>query len=162
MNAVCRSTAAAVQRQPCFKASLAFVPVVTVYVCVVDAQQGIEPRQHFHVQCNKSNTHRRVSYHTRYTKHTAGAKAVSYVIPGTYHWNACVHHFRLATPLGKYEVNLVSKGSLVRRMALTAREHENPFISYFHSKARPTRKLRGRPYSLLIRAGHWLGMYWQQ
>ena len=31
--------------------ALVFVPVVTVYVCVVGAQQEIEPRHHRHVKC---------------------------------------------------------------------------------------------------------------
>ena len=40
------------------------------------AQREIEPRQQqFHVQCN-NQTHR-VGPHTRYTKHTAGTKAVA-------------------------------------------------------------------------------------
>ena len=54
--------------------ALAFVPVVTVYVCVVGAQQEIEPRQHFHAQCNDQT--RIVGPHTRYAKLTAAAEAV--------------------------------------------------------------------------------------
>ena len=63
-------------------------------VCVVGAQQEIEPRQHCHIQCN--NRKQFVGPHTRYTKHTAIAKSVAH----TYHWNACVHHVILTTPPG--------------------------------------------------------------
>ena len=64
------STTAAVSQ------ALAVVPVVTVYACVVGSQHEIAPRQHFHVQC-KDQTHV-VGSQTRYTKHTAAAKAAAH------------------------------------------------------------------------------------
>ena len=48
--------------------------------------------------------------HARYTKHTAAAKKAA---AHTYHWNACVPPFRLATPPG-YQVNPTPKGNLVQ------------------------------------------------
>ena len=50
----------------------AFVPVLTVYMCVVGAQQEIEPQQHFHVKC-KAQKHI-VRPHTTHTKNTVAAK----------------------------------------------------------------------------------------
>ena len=55
--------------------SSCLVPLVTV--CVVGAQQEIEPRQQSHDQCN-NHTHM-VIPHTRYTKHTAVAKVVVHI-----------------------------------------------------------------------------------
>ena len=56
----------AAQWQPCFKLS-PFCQQSHAYVCVVGAQQEIEPRQHFHVQC--SDKAHIVGPHTRPTKH---------------------------------------------------------------------------------------------
>ena len=52
--------------------ALAFVPVVTVYACMVGARQEVEPRQHFHVQLN-NQTHV-VGSHTRYAKAYSSSK----------------------------------------------------------------------------------------
>ena len=72
-------------------------------MCVVDEQQDTKPRQHFLVQCN-NQTHT-VGPQTRYTKHTAVAKAVAH----TYHGNAHVPPFRHATPPG-YQGNPIPEG----------------------------------------------------
>ena len=79
--------------------ALVLLPVVTLYVTVVGARQEIEPRQHFHVQCI-NQTHM-VGPHTRYSKHTAVAKAVAH----TYNWDVYVLPLVLIikTPPG-YEV----------------------------------------------------------
>ena len=54
--------------------------------------------------------------HAMSTKGAAAAKkAAAHFIPGTCHWNACVHHVRLSTPPG-HQVNLTPRGNLVRRM----------------------------------------------
>ena len=79
--------------------ALACVPVVTPCVCVVGAQQEIEPRRYFHVQLD--NQAHIVEPNTRYTKHTARAKAIaggSFHTRFISHWNACVHFFYLRRP----------------------------------------------------------------
>ena len=86
--------------------TLVLVPVVTVYVSVVGAQQDIETRRYLHVQCN-NQTHI-VGPHTRYMKHAAVAKAVA----RTCHRKACVHHDILATPPG-FQLNPIPKKKLV-------------------------------------------------
>ena len=80
---------AAGQRQPCFKL---FCVCAVAMVCVVGAQQEVEARQHFHVQCT-NQTHI-VGPHTRYTKHTAVAKAGAH----TNRWNALFPLFDLRRP----------------------------------------------------------------
>ena len=79
------STTAAVFQVP------PFVPLVTVYVGVVGAQRGINPWQHFHVECIYQ-THRRTSYYCRHTKHSAEAHV--------YRWNACVPPFSTCDAAG--------------------------------------------------------------
>ena len=60
--------------------AFAFVPVVTVYVRVVGAQQEIEPRRYFHVQCNdQTNTHRRTSYKV-YKAYSSSKSSSSYLV----------------------------------------------------------------------------------
>ena len=73
---------------------------VCMYVCVVvvGAQQEIEPRRHFHVQCN-NQTHI-VGPQTRCTNYVAVARAAAH----THHWNAYVPPFCLATP-PRYQAN---------------------------------------------------------
>ena len=82
-----------------------FVPVVTVYVCVVGVQQEREPRQYFHVQCN-NQTHI-IGPHIRYANHIAVAKA-----DHTYYKNGGVLHFGLGMPPG-YQVNPIPTGGVV-------------------------------------------------
>ena len=90
---------------------ISFVPVVAAYVCVIGAQQEIEPRQHFHVQRN-NQTHN-AGPHTVYTKHAAVPKAVpssSYLV--------CIIGmpmfplFRLAASPG-YQANPILKENLI-------------------------------------------------
>ena len=59
-------------------------------MCVDGAQQEIEPRQPLHVR-RSTIKHTSLEPHTRYTKHTAVAKAVA----RAYNWNAYVPPFRL-------------------------------------------------------------------
>ena len=116
MYAVTKMYTAATQRQQ-YNVSLVSsscnVLVVTVYVCLVGAQQEIEPRQNFHGQRN-NRTHI-VGPYTRYTKNTAVAKVAAH----TYHWNAHVSllecpcfPFSTCIALG-YQANRIPKGSLV-------------------------------------------------
>ena len=78
--------------------------------------EEIKPRQHLHVQCN-DQSHRRTSYQS----HFAGAITVRaytrYRVKRMSQWNARVHSpLQFATPPG-YQVNLILKGNLLRRMA---------------------------------------------
>ena len=67
-STACSSSTAAVSTTADVPQALAFVPEITVSVCVVGAQQGIEPRQLFRVRRNY-RTHV-VGPSTRYVKHT--------------------------------------------------------------------------------------------
>ena len=108
-----RTTAAAVHRQPVVLQALDFVPVVTVNVCMVDAQQQeIEPQHDtFSSPTQQPNTHRQTS-HTRYTNLYSSKSSSTYC---TYRWNACVPHFRLATPSG-YHANPIPKEDIIYRI----------------------------------------------
>ena len=72
ISIACSSSTTAAVRE-----ALAFVPVFTVYVC--GWCTAGEPRQHFLAQCNTPT--QIVGPHARYTKQTAGAKAVAHIVP---------------------------------------------------------------------------------
>ena len=112
-------------------------------VCVVGAQEEIEPRRyHFHAQCN--NQRHIIGPHTTYRMRRMQQeqnKAVAHIIPGTCRWNACVHPFRLARP-PRYQVNTIP----TRRGTLCVVRHvlpDNPLISCFENMASPLFKRKG-------------------
>ena len=167
-STACSSSTAAMSTTADVPQALAFVPEITVSVCVVGAQQGIEPRQLFRVRRNY-RTHV-VGPSTRYVKHTRYIR-IKNMPQGTHrsmhqdqtHITRYTSLERLCSPRSTCDAPGISsqkpipKGSLVRRMACFFSCFFFVFfrtllLSSFCQRCRPFSSPRGSCVHFLCRA----------